>query len=159
VNLRAFLGVVASVSVAALGAREAFNLIGDETPPVAGDRQIEPEKVVALLDGGTGYVAEYRTSDGGRATRLVSPACVRRLPDAGPTACRMVLRDGGLKDPGPLNRFPADASVGAKCQRVACSLYADTLPDGGDPANDEEIAIVTKQRSDAGTKDAGGGGK
>jgi hypothetical protein len=159
VNLRAFLGVVASVSVAALGAREAFNLIGDETPPVAGDKQIEPEKVVALLDGGTGYAAEYRTSDGGTATRLVAPACVRRKSGDVVSACRQVLRDGGLKDPGPLNRFPADASVGAKCQRVACSLYADTLVDGGDPANDEETVIVAKQRSDAGTKDAGGGGK
>jgi hypothetical protein len=149
VNPRALL---AGFALAALAVGVSQSLKGDETPPVAGDVQLEPSKVAALVDGGTGYVAEFKAVDGGTVTRLVAAECVRRAAADAVTACRQVLKDGGLRDPGALNRFPADASTGAKCQRVACSVYAERLEDGGDVANDDETVIVAKQRDGGGSK-------
>jgi hypothetical protein len=118
---------------------------GDETPPEAGDA-CERERVVALRDGGSGYAAECEQADGGKAVRLLPPACVRRLPDAGVNACRRRLSDGGVTDQGALNRFLADAAVGTRCQPVACVVEAERLPDGGDPANEEETETVVRRR-------------
>lgn len=147
-NLRRFLGVVAGLSVAALGVREA--LVGDEKPPQVGDVALHPEKVTPLLDGGSGYTQEMRTADGGRVVRLVSPSCVRRLSDAGVNACRRALSDGGVVDPGALNRFSADAGVGTRCQLVACSVFE------GESADVEETVIVERSR-DAGVAKEGAG--
>lgn len=145
-NPRVLLGVVAGLAVAALGVREALSLTGDEQPREAQDVELEPSKVVPLRDGGTGYAQRVRAIDGGEVTRLVQPECVRRLADAGVNACRQRLDDGGVRDPGALNRFPADAAVGTRCQKVACSVFL------GDDADEEEDVAVTRER----TRDGGG---
>lgn len=144
-NPRALLGVVAGLAIAALGVREALILTGDEQPPQAGDVPLHPQKVVGLRDGGIGYAKEVRTADGGVATRVDSaPECVRRLADAGVGGCRRVLSDGGIVDPGTLNRFPADASVGTRCSPCACSVYL------GESADDEESVLVERSRDGGG---------
>lgn len=139
-NPRALLGVVAGLAVAALGIREAIVIVGDEKPREVQDVALEPSKVVPLRDGGTGYVQRVRVVDGGEAIRLVAPECARRLADAGVNACRRRIEDGGSVDPGALNRFSADASVGVRCQLVACSIYA------GEAADEEETVLVARTR-------------
>lgn len=144
-NPRILLGAAA---LAALAVTTSIVIRGDETPPEQGDVPLHPEKAVALRDGGTGYAREYLARDGGLVTRLVQAECVRRLADAGVTACRQRLPDGGLRDPGALNRFPADAAVGTRCQKVACGVYL------GEDANEEEGVRVARQRD--GGLDSGG---
>lgn len=113
---------------------------GSEEPRVAQDVDLEPEKLALLRDGGAGYLVRVTTQDGGSAVRSTTARCVRRLADAGVNACRRVQSDGGLVDPGTLNRFQADASVGTRCQSVACSVYA------GDDADGEETERVNRVR-------------
>lgn len=134
-NTRVLLGVLAAAAVVG-----SVVIRGDEVIPQVGDSRLQPEKIVALRDGGSSCAAEYRSTDGGLATRITPCDCVRRLADAGVTACRRVLEDGGAIDFGALNRFPADASVGTRCQRVACSVYA------GEDADEEESVKVARQR-------------
>ena len=136
-NPRALL---AGAALAAAVVVTSVVIRGDEVPPQAGDARLQPEKVVAFRDGGSGCAAEYRATDGGLVTRVVQCDCVRRLADAGVNACRRRLSDGGVVDPGTLNRFLADASVGTRCQRVACSVYA------GEDADEEEDVKVQRQR-------------
>lgn len=147
-NPRALLaGVALAAAFGAAVATTSLVIVGDETPPVAGDVAIEPTKVVPLRDGGTAYAQRVRAVDGGEAVRIVQADCVRRLADAGVVGCRRALVDGGVVDQGALNRFPVDAGVGTRCQRVACSVYA------GDSADDEETALVERTR-DAGAREA-----
>lgn len=148
-NPRALL---AGLALAALVGVTSVVIRGDETPPEVGDVPLEPSKAVPLRDGGSGYAQRMRAADGGEVVRLVPPECARRLADAGVNACRRRLDDGGVIDPGTLNRFSADASVGTRCQLVACGVYAERLSDGGDPANEEETVLIER------TRDAGAGG-
>lgn len=138
--------LLAGVALAALVGVTSVVIRGDETPPEVGDVPLEPSKAVPLRDGGSGHAQRVRTVDGGEAVRLVPPECVRRLADAGVNACRQRLSDGGIRDPGALNRFPADASVGTRCQLVACGVYA------GEDADAEETVLIER------TRDAGAGG-
>jgi hypothetical protein len=47
---------------------------------------------------------------------------VRRPAGALANDCRRRTEDGGARDFGDLNRFPASESVGGGCQPVACSV-------------------------------------
>ncbi len=141
--------LVASLAVAAAIGVTSIIIVGDELPPQSGDVFLGPEKAARLPDGGTTYAREARASDGGRVVRLVSAECVRRLADAGAAACRQRMSDGGVRDPGMLNRFSADAAVGARCQVVACSVWA------GDDADEEESVIVGRRNGPQNEKSGG----
>lgn len=89
------------------------------------------EKLAALDDGGLAYVRDVELLDGGRGQKIVTgpPGCVRRPKALPAAACLRRFSDGGVVDPGPLNRFPASEAQGAQCQPVACSVFLGEDPD------------------------------
>lgn len=147
-NPRALLGVLA---LAALGVGLALVPdTKDTTPTKPADVLLElkgEEKLARADDGGIAYLRPVRQKDGGSGVIIATvPSCSRR--PVGNKTCRSL--DGG--DPGDLNRWDATVLTGSGCQPVACSLYLERLPDGGDPANEEEAAQLTKGAAAGGAK-------
>jgi hypothetical protein len=54
--------------------------------------------------------------------------------------CLRRTEDGGTRDFGTLNRFPADEAVGASCEPVACSIVL------GEDADEPDIEKVKRGR-------------
>lgn len=132
-NPRALLGVVAGLAVAALGVREALTLTGDEQPRTAQDVPLEPSKVVALRDGGTGYAQRVRAVD------------FEAFPASGAGTfgpCSTTAPTGARGETLTFTR----ASAATRCQLVAESVYQ------GEAAVDEEAVLVERSR-DAGARE------
>lgn len=116
---------------------------------------LERSKVDQLPDGGLVWYMVVLVPDGGVQIRTISQGdYVRRKPDGG--VCMQRLSDGGLRDPGPWTRFPADAGVGPGCQFVASTVLG--LP--GAPDLEDEVNLVKQiVKSVPSTKGAGDGGQ
>ena len=137
--------IALGVGVAAIAVALTVDIPGG-TKDQAGERVVEPSKVGLLPNNGKGYVVKVVIADGGvELRRAAAPGCMRRPVGAAVDTC-MVVEGGKGVDRGAMNRFPADASVGAGCEPVACSVVAGEDPDISDDAR------VQEYRS---TKDAG----
>lgn len=102
-------------------------------PPAPTEQQVGLSLLACLPDAGKACVALYDVGDGGQEYRLLPVCdCARQPADGGDCKALRQQMDGGLEpvDLGPLTRFPADASVGAGCELVACSIIAGQDPDG-----------------------------
>lgn len=129
--VRNSLGVAVLVALASGG---LYLAQPDALPPPAPDeQQAQPSLLACLPDAGKACVALYDVGDGGQEYRLL-PACdCARQPAAGGDCKALRPQVDGTTvavDLGPLTRFPADASVGAGCELVACSIIAGQDPNG-----------------------------
>jgi hypothetical protein len=89
----------------------------------SGRARLGESKVVELPDAGIGYAYPVDLDDGGTEYRVTSDApCVRRPEGAPVASCLRREPDGGSRDFGTLNRFPASEAVGSGCEGVACSI-------------------------------------
>ena len=133
--------------VALLGAVITAGIVGIEAkdaPPVKVSEAASVSEAVALADGGIGYLGVVEVDGGRTAVLLTAAPCVRRRADAGsPAECMARSEDGGTRDPGPLNRFPASLAVGLKCQPVACAVTAGENADG----EEKDLPRVAKARA------------
>ena len=120
----------------------------DDKPASAQEKlaAVEPSKLALLPDAGKGYVLSVRVADGGVEKRTTAPDCVRR--PVGNKTCFRAESDGGQRNPGELNRFPATDVRGSGCQPVACSVFL------GESADEEEDARLSEAK-DAGRIEGG----
>lgn len=105
--------------------------VKNEKPADIKKEDVGTEKLAALDDGGLAYVRDVELLDGGRGQKIVTgpPGCVRRPSKSPVVTCRRRFSDGGVVDPGPLNRFPASEAQGPQCQPIACSVFLGEDPD------------------------------
>lgn len=113
----------------------------EETPQIeVSKEEFVDEKLLALPDGGASYLRSVRLIDGGIGQVIRdTPGCKRRPVAAPKGSCRLQLPDGGQRDPGDLNRYPASDMVGIGCRPVACSVFA------GEDADEDEIERIKKR--------------
>jgi len=105
--------------------------------PDDGRKHRRGESKLVELDGGRAYAYPVDLDDGGTEYLVTETApCVRRPVGAPVSACLRREPDGGARDFGELNRFPAEEAVGAGCQGVACSVVA-----GEDSLEDENVRL------------------
>ncbi|MFT3708047.1 MAG: hypothetical protein QM817_10360 [Archangium sp.] len=146
---------VAAAALAAVVAVEAFSvdakvddvITGTEKPYDSKESGVSLEVGSMAMprdDGGLAWAVTVKVADGGLEARvLLAPDFVRQRPDGGP--CSMRLPDGGVINPGPWTRFPADAAVGLGCELVAqVVLGVDGRPDLEDEAQLVRKAAVPK---------------
>lgn len=119
---------IATVALAAVstGLVVALSQDGDLGERGASGRaRLGESKVVELPDAGVGYAYPVDLDDGGTSYRATDAApCVRRPEGAPVESCLRRELDGGARDFGALNRFPASEAVGAGCEPVACSIVS-----------------------------------
>lgn len=155
-NTRQLAGIAAAITLAAVGAVALKGVDTADVKPITDalkpldeqrEKALEPSKLAVLEDGGLAYAVDARIADGGVELRRVSPGCVRRPVGVRPTDCQRATFDLGGKpvvvDPGELNRFPVAEAVGARCQPVACSVYA------GEDADADETGRVRERKGGA----------
>lgn len=95
-----------NLTAAAIIAIGVAVMVYDKEPEASQEKGIksEPTKYLKLEDGGSGHY-EFRKTDAGSIAVRVSPDCVRR--PLGKSLCFKRASDGGLIDPGDMNRFNA----------------------------------------------------
>jgi hypothetical protein len=117
--------IIAALALAAVSTGLVVALSQDDLAErgASGRARLGESKVVELPDAGIGYAYPVDLDDGGVEYRVTSDApCVRRPEGAPMEACLRAWNDGGSRDFGALNRFPASEAVGAGCEGVACSI-------------------------------------
>jgi hypothetical protein len=117
--------IIAAAALAAVSTGLVVALSQDDLSErgQSGRARLGESKVVELPDAGIGYAYPVDLDDGGTEYRVTSDApCVRRPEGAPVASCLRREPDGGARDFGALNRFPASEAVGAGCEGVACSV-------------------------------------
>ena len=117
--------IIAAAALAAVAVGAAVGLQSDDLSErgASGRARLGESKVVEMPDAGIGYAYPVDLDDGGTEFRVTSDAPCRRRPEDAPVAsCLRREPDGGSRDFGTLNRFPASEAVGAGCEPVACSI-------------------------------------
>lgn len=136
-----------ALALAGVGFGALEGLKGDELPYDSKEPYtiLEQSKVDTLPDGGLVWYLVGKVADGGIQIRTLPQAdYVRYKPDAG--SCRQVLSDGGILALRPWVRFPADASTGLGCDRVASSVLG--IP--GRPDLEDERELVKQLPKEVG---------
>jgi hypothetical protein len=127
------LGVALLVALAS----GALLLQGELPPPAPDEVQADLSKRACYEDGGRACVALFYVDAGEDAgftqewRQLAACDCARQPIDGGDCRALWLAMDGGLEpvDLGPGTRFAADASIGASCELIPCSIYAGQNPD------------------------------
>ena len=136
--------IIAAAALAAVSTGLVVALSQDDLSErgASGRARLGESKVVELPDAGVGYAYPVDLDDGGVEFRVTSDApCVRRPEGAPVASCLRRESDGGSRDFGTLNRFPADEAVGASCEPVACSIVF------GEDDAEADAAKVERARS------------
>jgi len=117
--------IIAAAALAAVSTGLVVALSQDDLAErgQSGRARMGESKVVELPDAGIGYAYPVDLDDGGIEYRATSDApCVRRPEGAPVASCLRREPDGGTRDFGTLNRFPASEAVGVGCEPCACSI-------------------------------------
>lgn len=135
--------IISALAAAAVASNLLVALSADDlgTRPDDSRRHRLGESKLIELDGGKAYAYPTDLDDGGVEYLVVTDApCVRRRAGAPVASCRRRQPDGGARDFGELNRFPADEAVGGGCEGVACSVVA-----GEDSLEDEDVHLARER--------------
>lgn len=136
--------IIAAAALAAVAVGVAVGLRDADLAErgASGRARMGESKVVELPDAGVGYAYPVDLDDGGTEYRVTDAApCVRRPEGAPVASCLRREPDGGARDFGDLNRFPASEAVGAGCEPVACSIVF------GENDREPDIEKVKRARS------------
>jgi hypothetical protein len=125
--------IIAALALAAVSTGLVVALSQDDLSErgQSGRARLGESKVVELPDAGVGYAYPVDLDDGGTEFRVADSAPCRRAPADG-GVCLRREPDGGTRDFGTLNRFPASEAVGSGCEPCACSIVfgeSDAEPD------------------------------
>lgn len=135
--------VKGAAATLALAAVLAVAVIDGGTKPEAGAKRAPGARTMLAVkpDGGKGYVVLVELDGGVQEVReAATPGCVRRPQGAPPATCRRRTEDGGVVDPGDLNRFAEADAVGPGCQPVACTVFIK------EDAEEDEDARIVRER-------------